>query len=176
MQAFLASHPDARGQASYLSTHNPPVSFANSDYFGIHTFKYIGKDNKVTLVRWRFVTKDGVQRLSAEQMKSMPRDFRVQELIERTKKGPVRWGMLVTLCQPGEPETNLTLLWPANRKEFKAGMLTISSATPQAGAPCEKINYDPLVMADGIAATYDPILKFRSPAYAVSFSKRMQDK
>jgi catalase len=67
-------------------------------------------------------------------------------------------------------------MWPANRKEFKAGTLTISSATPQAGAPCEKINYDPLVMADGIEATDDPILKFRSPAYAVSFSKRMQGK
>jgi catalase len=27
-------------------------------------------------------------------------------------------------------------------------------------------------MGDGIAATDDPVLKFRSPAYAVSFAKR----
>ncbi len=47
---------------------------------------------------------------------------------------------------------------------------------PQAGAACEKINYDPLVMADGIEATADPILNFRSPAYAVSFSQRVQGK
>ena len=44
---------------------------------------------------------------------------------------------------------------------------------PQKGAACEKINYDPLVLSDGIEATDDPILQFRSPAYAVSFSKRM---
>ena len=44
---------------------------------------------------------------------------------------------------------------------------------PQAGAECEKINYDPLVMGDGIAATNDPVLLFRSPSYALSFAKRL---
>jgi catalase len=38
---------------------------------------------------------------------------------------------------------------------------------------CEPINFDPLVMADGIGPTNDPILLFRSPAYAVSFGKRL---
>jgi catalase len=176
VKAFLDSHPDARAQTEFLKTHNPPVSFANSDYFGIHTFKYIGKDNKTTLVRWRFVPADGVKRLTDAQLKSMPRDFLAQELIDRTKKSPVRWEMLVTIGQPGDTETDPTVLWPANRKEFKAGTLTISSATPQQGGACEKINYDPLVMADGIEAAKDPILNFRSPAYAVSFSRRLQGK
>jgi catalase len=53
------------------------------------------------------------------------------------------------------------------------GTLTISSAMPQPGAACEKINFDPLVMSDGIEPTNDPILLFRSPAYATSFAKRM---
>ncbi|HEY5809176.1 MAG TPA: hypothetical protein VIT67_14480 [Povalibacter sp.] len=42
-----------------------------------------------------------------------------------------------------------------------------------AGASCEKINFDPLVMADGIQPTNDPVLLFRSPAYAISFGKRL---
>lgn len=176
VKAFLDSHPDARAQTAYLNAHHPPVSFANSDYFGIHTFKYISKDNKTTLVRWRFVPADGVKRLSDAQMKSMPRNFLAQELIERTKKGPVRWDMLVTVGQPGDTETDPTVQWPAKRKEFKAGTLTISAAMPQQGGPCEKINYDPLVMAEGIAPTDDPILNFRSPSYAVSFSRRIQGK
>ena len=81
--------------------------------------------------------------------------------------------MMVWIGQPGDPEDNPTLLWPKDRKEVKAGTLTISSATPQKGAECEKINFDPLVMSDGIAPTSDPILLFRSPAYAVSFGKRL---
>jgi len=81
--------------------------------------------------------------------------------------------MLVTIGQPGDPEDNPTLSWPAGRKEFKAGTLSLSAAMPQKGGACEAINYDPLVMTDGIAPTDDPVLKFRSPAYAVSFSKRL---
>jgi catalase len=52
-------------------------------------------------------------------------------------------------------------------------VLTLTSATPQKGADCEKINFDPLVMSDGVAPTDDPILMFRSPAYATSFVRRL---
>jgi catalase len=176
VKAFLDSHPDARPQADFLKTHNPPAGYANSDYFGIHTFKFINKDNKTTLVRWRFVPAGGERRLTDAQLTSMPRDFLAQELMNRTKKGSIRWTMFVTIGQPGDTETNPTVLWPSKRKEFKAGTLTISSATPSHGGACEKINYDPLVMADGIAATNDPILTFRSPSYAVSFARRIQGK
>jgi hypothetical protein len=54
--------------------------------------------------------------------------------------------------------------------------LTFTAATPQEGAECKNINYDPLVMSDGIAPTDDPVLLFRSPSYAVSFVKRLQGK
>ena len=80
---------------------------------------------------------------------------------------------MVSIGKPGDPEDNPTLVWPDDRKLIKAGTLTISSAVPQKGADCEKINFDPLVMSDGIAPTNDPILLFRSPAYAVSFAKRL---
>jgi catalase len=46
----------------------------------------------------------------------------------------------------------------------------------QRGAECETINYDPLVMADGIAPSNDPVLLFRSPSYALSFTRRLQGK
>ncbi len=173
IKAFKATHPDNRAQAESLDQNNPPISFATSAYFGIHTFKFINKKNKTTMVRWHFVPEGGEQRLSNDQVKSMPPNFLEQDLIERTKKGPARWDMMVWIGQPGDPEDNPTLLWPKNRKEVKAGRLTISSAMPQKGAECEKINFDPLVMSDGIAPTNDPILLFRSPAYAVSFGKRL---
>jgi catalase len=176
MKAFTTSHPDSQAQAEYLEKHNPPPSFANSTYFGIHTFKFIDKDNKATLVRWRFVPQDGEKHLTDAQLKSMPANFLQQALIDRTKKGPVRWDMLVSIGQPGDSETDPTVLWPENREQVKAGTLTITSAMPQQGAACEKINFDPLVMDDGIAPSQDPILLFRSPAYAVSFGKRVQGK
>lgn len=173
IKAFKATHPDSLAQADFLANNNPPVSYANSAYFGIHTFKFVNGANKTTLVRWRFVPQDGEKRLLDAELKSMPPNFLEQALIERTKQGPLRWDMVIALGEPGDPVDDPTLAWPANRKEVKVGTLTISSALPQKGAECEKINFDPMVMSDGIAPTNDPILLFRSPAYATSFAKRM---
>ena len=173
MKAFKASHPDNLAQSQYLAANNPPSSYANSTYWGIHTFKFVGLGDKATLVRWRFVPQDGNKPLSDEELKAAGPNFLEPVLISRTQQGPVRWDMLVTIGQPGDPEDNPTLGWPGGRKEIKAGTLSISAAMPQKGAACEPINYDPLVMADGIAPTDDPVLKFRSPAYAVSFGKRL---
>lgn len=176
LKAFAASHPDNKGQAEFLADHDPPPSYANAAYYGIHTFKFISKDSKTTLVRWRFDPEDGEKQLSDGELASMPANFLEQALIDRTKQGPVRWDMWVTIGEPGDPEDNPTLPWPKDRKELKVGSLTISSAMAQTGAECEKINYDPLVMADGIAPTNDPVLLFRSPSYAVSHVKRPQGK
>ena len=173
IMVFRATHPDSLAQADFLASNNPPVSYANSAYFGIHTFKFANRADKTTLVRWRFVPQDGEKQLSNAELKSMPPEFIEQALIARTKKGPVRWDMVIALGEPGDPEDNPTLSWPAKRKQVKVGTLTLSSAMPQKGGECEKINFDPLVMSDGIAPSNDPILLFRSPAYALSFAKRM---
>lgn len=173
IKAFRASHPDSLPQAEFLEKHNPPVSWANSSYFGIHTFKFVNRDDKTTLVRWRFAPQDGEILMSDDEVKSPPKNFLEQKLIERTQHGPVRWDMILTIGVPGDPEDNPTLLWPSGRKEIKVGTLTISTAMPQKGAECEKINFDPLVMVDGIEPTNDPVLLFRSSAYAISFGKRL---
>src|SRR3982074_2490169 len=84
-------------------------------------------------------------------------------------------GHAVTIGQPGDPEHDPTILWPNNRKEVRAGTLTLWSAMPDPKAGSYKINFDPLMMADGIEATNDPILLFRSPSYAVSHTRRLRD-
>lgn len=173
-KAFEASHRDIDGQAKFLEENNPPPSYANCAYYGIHAFKFVNERDKTTLVKFRFVPRDGEKQLSNAELQSAPRDFLEKALIERTRKGPVHWDMILTIGEPGDPETNPTILWPKNRKEIKAGTLTITSATPSAKAGSYKINYDPLVMQDGIAATDDPVLLFRSPSYAISYTRRLR--
>ncbi len=173
IRAFKASHPDNLAQAKYLASNNPPVSYANSSYFGIHTFKFVDEGNKTTLVRWQFVPQDGEKRLSDEELKTAGPNFLEQALISRVEQGPVRWDMVVSIGEAGDSEDNPTLAWPETRKKIKVGVLSIKAAMPQKGAECERINFDPLVMADGIAPTDDPVLRFRSPAYAISFAKRL---
>lgn len=172
LKAFRASHPDSLAQAKFLEEHNPPASFANSGYFGLHTFRFVDRDGRTTPVRWRFVPQDGEHPLSDEELKTLPADFLERRLIERARQAPLRWDMVLTIGRPEDPQNDPSRTWPEDRQQVKVGTLTIDSATPQKGAACEKINYDPLVMADGIAPSDDPVLHFRSPSYAISFAKR----
>lgn len=173
LTAFVSSHPDSIAAAHFFTTNNPPSSYVNSAFFGIHTFKFINKQGAVTNVRWQFVPQDGEKRLSDSELKAMPADFLEQHLIARLAKGPAKWNMMVKIGQPGDTEDNPTIEWPANRKVINAGTLSIDSATSQTGGDCAGINFDPLRMADGIQPSSDPILLFRSPAYALSFAKRL---
>jgi catalase len=177
VKAYFASHPDAGPLQQLASQHKPTANYFQSTYFSVHTFKFIDAKGTEHLVRWRFVPRDGTKELSAEEMKAAPHDFLEKNLIERTRKGPAVWDMIVYVGQPGDPEDNPTLAWPEDRKHFKAGTLSITQATAQQkGVACEPINFDPLIMADGMAPTNDPVLLFRSPAYAVSFAKRLSGK
>lgn len=170
---FRATHPDSKPLGEYMSKTNPPASYASSDFFSVHTFKAINRENQTTLVKWQFVPENGVKRLTDEQMTSSPARFLDQDILDQSAKGPLRWNMILTIGQAGDEENNPTVYWPQDRKKIQAGVLTITKATPQKGADCEKLNFDPLVMGDGFAPTNDPILLFRSSAYAASFGKRL---
>ena len=174
LKAYAATHPDSMALTELASHHTPTANYYQATYFSIHTFKFIDAKSTEHLVRWRFVPRDGTKEMTAAEVKAAPRDFLEKNLIERTRKGPAVWDMVVYVGEPGDPQDNPTLAWPESRKHFTAGTLTITQATPQQkGTACEPINFDPLRMADGIAPTNDPVLLFRSPAYAVSFAKRL---
>jgi catalase len=173
LKTYAATHPDAMALMQLSSRHSPTANYYQDTYFSIHTFKFVDVRGVEHPVRWRFVPRDGTRELTAAEIKAAPHDFLEKNLIERTQKGPVFWDMVVYVGEPGDSLDNPTLAWPESRKHFTAGTLAIRSAAPQQkGVACEPINFDPLVMADGMLPTNDPILLFRSPAYAVSFVKR----
>lgn len=175
LAAFAATHPDNASQAKFLEQNNPPVSYANCAFYGIHTFKFVDKRNAVTLVKLRFVPQDGEQSLTDAELVTAPRDFLEKALFERLARGPARWDMILTIGEPGDEQVDPTVSWPTGRREVKAGTLTLTSATPSAEAGSNKINFDPLVMADGIEPTNDPVLLFRSASYGTSFTRRLRD-
>lgn len=174
-KAFAAGHPEAKGQADFLKANNPPASYASTPYFGLHAFRLVNAANEGRYVRWHFQPQDGTAFLEDSALAGMPPDFLEARLQERMAKGPVKWDMFVTLAAPGDTLTNPTIAWPAERKQVKVGVLELKSASAQAGGNCEKINFDPMVMSDGVEPSDDPILRFRSGAYAVSFGRRLSD-
>ena len=118
---FMRDHRDAQAQAKYLLSHPPPPSYANAAYSGIHTFHFIDCGGRVTPVRFRFVPEDGELMLSKRELENKPPSFLEAVLIERLARGPAKWQMLVTIGEPGDTETDPTVLWPALGRRFLSG-------------------------------------------------------
>lgn len=168
-------YPESAGQNTFLADFNPPPSYANCAFYGIHTFKFIDKNDKVTMVRFRFVPHDGEKHLTDSELHAASDNFLENALAERLKKSSANWDMLVAIGEAGDSEDDPTILWPKNRREVKVGTLSLHSSTADPRAGSYKINFDPMMLADGIAATNDPILQFRSPSYVISHTRRLRD-
>jgi catalase len=102
-------------------------------------------------------------------------DYLAASLQQSLSQGELRWHLIVTLAEPGDPTSDATKVWPADRRVFDAGTLVIQSTEPQESGPCRDVNYDPLVLPDGIEASDDPLLPARSAAYADSYLRRTSE-
>lgn len=170
IQAFRAAHPDTQPQAEYLAKNSPPWSYATTPYFGIHTFFIKDNTGMEQKVRWQFVPKDGVKGLTEAEIKAPATDFLQKRLADRLVKGATQWTMQLVLGEAGDTETDPSVLWPKERKTLDIGLLSI---TEQGGEACTGLNFDPNVLSTGLRASGDRVLQMRSPAYAISFGKRL---
>ena len=170
LRALLAEHPGAFAQSNFVTAIDAPSSYASSAYFSIHTFRFIDAEGRTRFVRWRFLPQDQPTTMSAEPG-CTGQDALEERLIKRLASSPVRWDMIVYLGEPADTTDNPSSPWPQERRHLKVGTLTITQAVPESAAACAKTNFDPLIVADGIAPADDPVLLFRSPTYGLTFTQ-----
>lgn len=173
MQAFAAAHPEAGAFGGWVKQYVPSGSWAVDRYNSINAFRLIDKDSQSHLVRWSMVPQQAWQPISAQDKQN--KDFLQQDLEKRLAEGPLKWDLVFTVAQQGDPSNDASKEWPADRQTINAGTLVLNRAVPQVGGPCNNINYDPLILPDGIAASDDPLLNARSAAYAKSYNRRTQE-
>ncbi len=102
-------------------------------------------------------------------------DFLSKELGKQLQQGNVRWHLIVTLANDGDPTNDATLQWPDGRQRIGAGSVVIERTSPQMNGACRDINFDPTVLPGGIKTSDDPLLAARSAAYAVSYQRRTRE-
>ncbi|BAN48190.1 catalase family peroxidase [Metapseudomonas resinovorans] len=172
MQAFFAAHPESAAFRQWAQGAKPSNSFANIAYNGINAFRLVDAAGNARYVRWSVLPEAPFEPLGDA---GTDPDFLSHDLQQRLAQGPLRWRLVLTLAEPGDPTDDATRQWPAERRQVNAGTLVVESAEAQANGACRDINYDPLVLPDGIQASGDPILAARSAAYAVSYNRRTRE-
>ncbi|MEP7186628.1 MAG: catalase family peroxidase [Rhodanobacter sp.] len=172
LKAFFAAHPETAAFRAWAKTAKPSASFATDSYDSLNAFDFVNVQGKRQSVRWRmapYVTD------SEAASAGIGTNYLDADLARRLAQGPLRWHLLVTLAQPGDPTNDATKAWPDDRSTVDAGTLVIEHTSPQSSGPCRDINYDPLVLPQGIEASDDPLLPARSAAYADSYLRRTSE-
>lgn len=168
--AFFAAHPETAAFRAWAKTAKPSASYATNSYWSLDAFVFINAEGKRQAVRWRMVPEATDSAVGGHDP-----NYLATDLAQRLASGPLRWRLIVTLANPGDPTNDATKEWPSDRRDIDAGTLVLTSTEPQASGACRDINYDPLVLPHGIEASDDPLLAARSAAYATSYLRRTSE-
>lgn len=82
---------------------------------------------------------------------------------------------MLTVGEPQDPTNDATRPWPPSRRSIEAGTITVTAVSTEEPGNARDINFDPLVLPDGIAPSDDPLLSARSAVYARSFTRRAEE-
>ena len=169
IDAFFAGNPASAKAIGIIKSRPFSSGFANASYNGLNAFLAIDDADVATPVRWSLVAADPFE---AETTAPKDPNYLFDTLIARVQEGPVEWRLVLTVGEPEDDTNDPTVPWPAERTRIDTGTLTVDAIEPEAPGNCRDINFDPLVLPDGIEASDDPLLSARSATYSVSFTRR----
>ena len=170
---FLARHPEAvAALPANVAAIKPPVSYATSRYYAIHSFRWLDEGGGARWVRYRWMPEAGVASLSRKEAKSRGREYLQEELRERLSRASVRFVLEVQIARDGDPVHDPTSPWRDDRETVEAGTLELTGLDTEREKDGDVLVFDPVRVVDGIELSDDPILRFRPDAYAESVQRR----
>jgi catalase len=173
MAAFLARHPETVAAMKIIKQSPPSSGFADSTFHGLNAFHFTNAKGTIVPVRWAVVPSHGGQ--PAIPAPSASRDYLFDDLISAVARGPLTWRLMLTVGAPDDPTNDATRPWPASRPTLDAGTINIDAVHTEAPGNARDVNFDPLMLPDGITPSDDPLLSARSAVYARSFNRRARE-
>ncbi|MEO7037591.1 MAG: catalase family peroxidase [Polyangiaceae bacterium] len=169
MSDFLARNP-ASARAIQLIRARPKTSgFETSTFNSLNAFRFMNAAGEVAAVRWSVVA---TASKSTATVPSAGENYLFDALIAAIQHAPLTWHLIVVVAGATDPTNDATVAWPTDRQRIDVGTLTLDHAESEETSRARDINFDPLVLPDGMAASDDPLLSARSAAYSESFTRR----
>jgi catalase len=172
IKAFAAANPNTSRQGAWLSSHPIPASYAGVNYWAVHAYTLTDAAGRSTTVKLKATPVAGEIGLTDEEAKTKPADFYEADLKERLTGAPIAFELSAIIGEPSDPTDDPSAIWPEDkRKSMILGTVSIKAIADNAA--CDGSIFDPTNLAEGIVGPKsDPIFPVRSPAYAISASRR----
>jgi catalase len=171
LDQFLSSHPSAK---AFVEAPKPaPVSYATLTYFGVNSFKFTNAKGTATFGRYQLQPMAGEQFLTKEELSAMGPDYLTTEILQRVRRGPVNFKLLLQVAAQGDKIDDPSIAWPDTREKVELGTLAITKAVADSQTAEKKLLFMPGTLVSGIEAA-DPMIAMRSAAYTISASRRTQ--
>lgn len=173
MAAFLDRHPETVAAMKIIKQSPPSAGFADSTFYGLNAFWFTNSAGATVPVRWSAVPQEAGGQ-DAPGL-SPGKDYLFDDLIRTLARRSLQWRLVLRIGEPGDPTNDATKPWPRSRRSVDAGTITITAVQTEEAGNARDINFDPLVLPDGITASDDPLPAARSAVYARSFTRRAEE-
>ncbi|MDG1750803.1 MAG: catalase family peroxidase [Thalassotalea sp.] len=168
--AYIQNNPSVQANAMWNKTAKTALSYANTEFFGIHTFYFEQPNGNKTKFRWHIEPSLGVKTLEKSEAAKMPTRFLADTLAQQLNDNTVSFKIMASLGEPEDSDINPSQQWPSERPQVSLGTVTVKSS---GGDECKNTNFDPNILSSGFTPSADPVLRMRSATYAISFGKRL---
>lgn len=172
LDAFRKSNPESAAAMAVIAKTPVSSGFENSTYNSLNAFRFIKTNGESVPVRWAMVPVEPFVPADTTNSAASDKNFLFDSLIASIHHHPLQWRLIVTVGEPGDPTNDATVAWPPDRRQVEVGTLTINGVESEETSRARDINFDPLILPDGIAGSDDPLLSARSAAYSQSFTRR----
>jgi catalase len=172
MDAFLAKHPETAKALKTIKGETIASGFGNTTFYALNAFRFVNTSGESTPVRWFLTPEQVMEAAPSVDPKTHDKNYLFDALIAEIHHGRLKWHLVVIVGKPGDPTDDAAIAWPPDREKVDVGTLTIDHVEAEETSPATNLNFDPLVLPDGIAPSDDPLLSARSAVYSQSYTRR----
>lgn len=174
---FMTLSPESTHMLTWVfSDHGTPSNYRQMDGFGVHAFKWVNAEGKVTYVKYHWKSLQGVVNLSADEVREVQgRDFNhaTRDLFDQIRDGNFpQWALHVQLMPPedldrwGFDPLDATKVWPEDAYPlYRIGTMTLKRNPDNFFAEVEQSAFSPSALVPGIEPSEDKLLQGRLFSY-----------
>jgi catalase len=170
--AFLEQYPEALTAGAAVLAATPPESYLRCAYNSLHAYRFVDDAGDGRYGRYRWEPEAGEANLSVEEAEARGPDYLQDDLATRLAGKPATFTLSVQVAEDGDAVDDPTVPLPDERPRVTMGRLEVTGVAHDREQGDDVLVFDPTRVTDGIELSDDPILRFRTYAYAESVLRR----